>query len=881
MNIIQYYFDTFPLRPPLQPFESFTSYVTRVAESNGKRKYSQLKPFFGEIYNIAKLADYPLRSFGMLPTMTNNSESELLRTTFYHVEKKFGRAYDFLWMSNFLSGVIASSLRYCPLCLQEALYYSLIWRFLPLKGCPKHACHLLEHCGHCGRPVPIFPAPFHIGVCSTCGGDLRECIPIRLTEIELLGEATTSKEIEFLLCPQTWETTDPAFQEKIGQEFMIHRYNKQLKHIDVIAEIELSRGILRSIELGRSGPKRATLRWYLIYARYLGIPLSHIFINALQRKEEDPRINTTRGKYFLRSEDWVMERVREAIRLLQMSGQRVTIKAIAATTGITRDSLFKYDRVKTYLRENVYFYQRSSRVRDPRVEIQLLEMAQQAVQELFQARKPITLRAVSDLLVISEKTIVKYPQLKKFLGQFADHAQQIRTEECEHALLEQVRVAVMELKELKLPVTYPTISEKIEIKSDIWLAYAQVRAFVEQNLDSRYLRNLKDREQREEALIPHVLEALNELEIAGKPVTFTSVGGLLGINYHTLKTYPRVNILIEQKMISLGSRVGRVRGSEDEVLTDVHSSISSLIGQGERVNYETIAREMGGIAVSTLKTYPKVRLLVDEYLLSDHLYQLQQFNLREEQLLSRLDVAIQNLEALGKPFSLSELCEKVGMSCNGLKRYPRVNALLKQKTTPGLRKKLKEDDTMQRVKQAVIDLTDRGEHITLNGIMREGHLSRHVLKRYPQVILFLEQSGYKKQKPRSDREEELLNLVVESINTCKNNGIAITQEKLSDMVGLNLSALFRYTKVKTLIVQAASEDRQERQEHYFKEQQEEMIQRVVVALQQLRDQNRKITKRAIHKLVHYSRVCERYPMVRTLVEEAIQVQRTTNESNSD
>jgi transcriptional regulator with XRE-family HTH domain len=881
MNSRQYYFDSFPLRPPLQPFESFTSYLTRVAEANGKRMYSQLKPFFGENYHISKLADYPLRSFGMLPTMTNNSESELLRTTFYHVEKKFGREYDFLRMSNFLSGVVASSLRYCPICLQEALYYSLVWRFLPLQGCPKHACHLLEQCGHCGCPIPIFRAPFHIGKCPTCDGDLRDCISSGLTEVELLREAATSRDIEFLLCPQSWETTDPDFQEKIGQEFMLHRYNKQLKHIDVIAEIGLSRGILASIELGQNGLKRATLRWYFMYARYLGVPLSHIFMNALHRREEDLRIKTTPGKYFLRSEDWVMERVREAIRILEMSGQLVTLKAITAITGITKNGLYKYDRVKAFLSEKLYYKKLSSRVCDPQFEEQLLKRAQQVVQDLFQTGKPITQQAVSDLLGIPEGAIAKYLLLKQFLDQFADHAQQIRTEECEQALLEQVRTAVMELEELKQPITYRAISEKIGINSDKLLTYAQVRAFAEQHLDSRYLQSLKEREQREEALIQHVIEALNELETAGKPVTFTSVGMLLGISNTKLKTYPRAYVLIEQKMISLGSRVRRVRGSEDEVLTDVQRSISSLIGQGERVNYETIAREMGGISAQTLKTYPKVRLLVDEYLLSDHLYQLQQFNLREEQLLSQIEVAIQDLEALGKPFSQSELCEKVGMSSKGLKRYPRVNALLKQKTTPGLRKQVEEEDIMQRVNQAVIDLTDRGEHITMNRIIRQEHLSRRVLRRYPQVILFLEQSGYKKQKPRLYREEELLNLVMEAIHICKNNGIAITQEKLSDMVGLGRNTLLRYAKVKALIVLTVSEDKQERQERYFQERQEEMIRLVVVALQHLRDQNRKITKRAIDKLVHYSRVCKRYPMVRTLVGEAIQAQRTTNGSNSD
>ena len=188
---------------------------------------------------------------------------------------------------------------------------------------------------------------------------------------------------------------------------------------------------------------------------------------------------------------------------------------------------------------------------------------------------------------------------------------------------------------------------------------------------------------------------------------------------------------------------------------------------------------------------------------------------------------------------------------------------------------------MQRVKEAVIDLTDRGEPITLNRVARQTHHTRRVLMQYPQVVLFLEQSGYKKRKPRSEREEELLNLVKEAIQVCKNMGQPITQKKLSDMVGLGTHTLLSYAQVNVLIAQTVGEDKQERQVRFFQERQDEMTQRVIVALQQLRGQNRKITKRAVDKLVHYSRVCLRYPKVRVLVEDAIQVQRTTNESNSD
>ncbi|SRR6266849_5941041 len=125
MEIARYYFETLPLCPQPQPLESFTSYLTRVAGTNGMRRYSQLNPFIEGYRRITNFADYPPRSLGMLPAITLCGETELLRTTFYHVGKKFERIHDSRWLARFLSEVVASSLRYCPLCLQEAVYYSL------------------------------------------------------------------------------------------------------------------------------------------------------------------------------------------------------------------------------------------------------------------------------------------------------------------------------------------------------------------------------------------------------------------------------------------------------------------------------------------------------------------------------------------------------------------------------------------------------------------------------------------------------------------------------------------------------------------------------------------------------------------------------------
>jgi hypothetical protein len=68
--------------------------------------------------------------------------------------------------------------------------------------------------------------------------------------------------------------------------------------------------------------------------------------------EEKGRRSTDKdyaGKYFLASENWVMERVQEAVSQLSISGQPHTIKAICEETGISKIGLYRYDRVKTFL----------------------------------------------------------------------------------------------------------------------------------------------------------------------------------------------------------------------------------------------------------------------------------------------------------------------------------------------------------------------------------------------------------------------------------------------------------------------------------------------------------------------------------------------------
>src|SRR5262249_29457171 len=150
-----------------------------------------------------------------------------------------------------------------------------------------------------------------------------------------------------------------------------------------------------------------------------------------------------------------------------------------------------------------------------------------------------------------------------------------------------------------------------------------------------------------------------------------------------------------------------------------------------------------------------------------------------------------------------------------------------------------------------------------------------VLMQYPQVVILLEQYGYQKPKPRSERAAELLNLVKDAITTCKVSGQPIRKVRVAGIVGVDRATLRRYPEVWTLISQAVTEEKQLQKRH-FRAREEEMTQQVIAALQLLRDNNMRITKKAIEDVVHATHICERYPKVKALVESAIRTQPTPN-----
>ncbi len=176
--MMHYSFEVLPVHPKIYSLESLTGYLIRLAVLNKIKSVDGISfTLFPEQSKrvTREIADFVPLNIETLKAATNRTEAELLQATFHHLVVKFGRSAHPQALSRFVSSAISDHFRYCPYCLSETAYYSLLWRFKIITVCIKHLSWLRDHCPNCGKLLPLFKAPFNIGSCQNCGGSLVNC----------------------------------------------------------------------------------------------------------------------------------------------------------------------------------------------------------------------------------------------------------------------------------------------------------------------------------------------------------------------------------------------------------------------------------------------------------------------------------------------------------------------------------------------------------------------------------------------------------------------------------------------------------------------------------------------------------------------------------
>lgn len=169
-------------RPKPIDGECLTSYIQRVAFANflkpndiwrlfkvGDAKYPQVPVSY--LLDISPELIFDIRRFEKMLLIDKHGLDKL---TFNNIIKKFSEINVFDSKMNSLNKFYNKYRKFCPLCLNEELYYKLIWQVQEVVKCPIHNIKLSYKCANCGHIIPSMPANGMLGICPYCQHSMVE-----------------------------------------------------------------------------------------------------------------------------------------------------------------------------------------------------------------------------------------------------------------------------------------------------------------------------------------------------------------------------------------------------------------------------------------------------------------------------------------------------------------------------------------------------------------------------------------------------------------------------------------------------------------------------------------------------------------------------------
>jgi len=486
-------FNSLPLHPQPEPLESFTSYLIRLAEENHIDRPQSLFLLFGGDDKMKRTADYPHYTIERLSLAAACDKANLLRTTFHHLARKFDRSDTPTSIAPFLKGSISQSFRYCPLCIKERSYYSLMWRFLWLSGCADHGCQLLERCNHCGHALPFITASLQIGICPVCRCDLRTCLAEPLTQNALSVTRVRTGDLMFLLSPQPWEDSGDILLA-LGRQFAHRRKNKQFTQDDIDAQAGFLWNKTRDIELraihGNSSPPRrlVAFRHYLTYADFLGVSLVELLTAAQAQKAEGERPNTgaqhvPAPRYLHHAKgDENVEYGLQAARVPEVGILASTAPIIGEEIKVSLKDHSQEEHLSPEEEEILMLHKGSADKKGIR-EQEWLTKVQRAYEHLVACGEQVTVKAICHAVPVSCATLNRHFQIKAYLATIVKGGMyQARRKEAqlrEERLVAAVQHAISQLRESGQLVTQGEIAKLVNQR----IKYLRNRPSVKMLLD--------------------------------------------------------------------------------------------------------------------------------------------------------------------------------------------------------------------------------------------------------------------------------------------------------------------------------------------------------------------------------------------------------------
>jgi len=438
-----YAFDVFPVRPFPQPLEALSSYLSRLAVANGIASCSGfLRWIFPNYTRYAHhITDFPLKRWDALPQVSALSLDTLQSMTFYYVNQHFGLSEE-TQTRHPLRGCLSPHLRYCPLCLSEKGYASLLWRITVLTGCAQHQIRFQEGCPHCGETIPLLRLRT-FGHCPRCDGDLCDVAPVLLPPDELDANAIRTADLTALLQPP--ETT--------GMLWQTIRESTGISIGDMARALGVTRKRLLVFEWARTSlPLTLALR----YCDQLGMCLRDVVAPDTILDIEQAMIArvTQISREQMACEATCTERdllskLQQIAEQLMQDGQSVTVTALSQRSRVDTSDLNNYPTVRNWIeqiRQQRYAQRATLR------EEELLAIFERVTTPILAGGMPFRVGDVCDEVGVVADNLRKYPAIVPLLDDLVTEAKR-RRQRRQLALLEELDNTMIRLEAQGITVT--------------------------------------------------------------------------------------------------------------------------------------------------------------------------------------------------------------------------------------------------------------------------------------------------------------------------------------------------------------------------------------------------------------------------------------------
>ena len=610
------YFDVLPYHPQPQPLESLTGYLLRLAEGNGLQSVQGLVmtcfPTLGGKKYIHIPTDHPLTDWRGLPTVAACAEDTLRATTFYHLAEKFGAPTRPQGTGAFLRGSIAYHFRYCPLCLAERGYHALPWRFVELTGCAEHTCRLLDRCGHCGNLLPILPtAPLRVGLCGHCGGDLRHCQSVMLTDTEQQHTLKQQQALEFLLSPKPAEL---EASQRLGRRLVYWRLKQRVTAATMAEQLGIPRPSITFIEQGRRRGAGGNFERYQQYVAYLGLSWPEVFTRPLP-PDTDTQLHQAKLEVRRQVEQELVEKAQTAIKALRANGQAVNQKAVAQQLGYSVKILRGYRRIKEILDQITATTRQQHRQQADHREQVLFEWVEAALDRLIATNQPLSQKIIAKTVgaMLLEQWL-RYPRLRALFAEQEipwDYPEPPARRQREDQLVEAVQAAIIRLRAEQQAVTKAAIGRIVGLTPGGLRRYPRVRTILDQATQEPYRPSPQPlTPEREHMLRDKIQAAARQLAARHQPFSQEELIAQTGFDLHTIRKFPALRQLltqIAQEQQQLRNLQAQQRA--EDLLAQVQQAIATL-QKSEPSLTQTMIAQAVGMSLTGLGKYPRIKVLM-------------------------------------------------------------------------------------------------------------------------------------------------------------------------------------------------------------------------------------------------------------------------------